>query len=593
LVPAYPGEGEFMFIKKDDLNLLKRAFTYVAPYRFQLIISLICVIFSVGLSLIQPLLWAKVVVNLFDKKFQAVLLYIGLTTLIWALNSIIEFIKNYFFAVINQGIIFDLRKITYGRVLNMPVRAFDDMRVGDFISRIQGDVSIVSGIITDNLVTIIIDILTVLIVGIIIFCLSLPLALITLISFPISFWVFSQFAKQIRKKTDAMLKTNDSFFSNLQQSVLGIREVKGLGIKNIIFNKFCGVTGDLRKKNISISVINNIALLITGFINTISQTSVMLAGAYLIIKKLLSMENFIAFSSYSMQFSGSLFRITKLNTKIQEALSSLNRLFSLVDELDYASEGFGAEVIEEFKGPIEFKNVIFAYDEGREVLSGISFQIPRGGKTSLVGRSGSGKTTIFNLLLNFYSPQQGEILIDGMKIRDIEENSLRNLISVVRQEPFLFNVSLRENLLYAKPDATDAEIENALRSAYLYDFVLSLPGKLDTIIDENSVNLSGGQKQRVAIARALLKNSSIILFDEATSSLDNESQYYIRNAMNELAKEKTVLIIAHRLFTVIESDRILVLDNGRIIGDGAHSELIKTNPAYQQLYETELKVITG
>ncbi|MCL6590391.1 MAG: ABC transporter ATP-binding protein/permease [Firmicutes bacterium] len=581
-----------MFIKNEDLRLLKRAFTYAAPYRLWLTFSLFCVVLTAVFSLIQPLLWAKVVVNLFDKKFQAVIFYIGLTTLIWALNSLVDFIKNYFFTSINQGIIYDLRKVTYGKVLDMPARAFDEMRVGDFISRIHGDVSIVSGVFTDNIVTIIIDILTVLIVGIIIFYLSVPLAIITLISFPISFFVFSLFGRKIRKNTDALLLTNDSFFSNLQQSVSGIREVKALGIKNVVFNKFCGISENLRKENVKINLINNVALLCNGFVNAIFQTLVMLAGAYFIIRKSLSMESFIAFSSYSVQFSASLFRITKLNTKVQEALSSLTRLFTLIDELDYTGEVFGTKVIKEFKREIEFKEVTFSYEEGREVVSGVSFKIPRGGKTSLVGRSGSGKTTIFNLLLNFYSPQQGEILIDGINIRELEETCLRNLISVVRQEPFLFNASLRENLLYAKPGASEEEIEKALKAAYLDEFVSSLPDGLDTIIDENSVNLSGGQKQRVAIARALLKNSSIILFDEATSSLDNESQYYIRNAINDLAREKTVIIIAHRLFTVMESDRILVLDNGRIIGAGVHSELIQTNPEYQKLYETELQVLT-
>jgi ATP-binding cassette subfamily B protein len=265
----------------------------------------------------------------------------------------------------------------------------------------------------------------------------------------------------------------------------------------------------------------------------------------------------------------------------------------LIDGLSYKAEKFGEKSIDSLNGDIKFENVSFNYGNESNVLDNLTVNIPAKSKTAIVGSSGSGKTTMFNLLLKLYDPCEGRILIDGTDINDIKEEDLRRHISVVRQEPVLFMMSIKENLLLANSKASQQEIESACKKAFIHEYIESLPNKYDSVIGENGVNFSGGQIQRIAIARALIKKSKIILFDEATSSLDNESQFYIKKAIDAIAKECTVVIIAHRLSTIIEADVIYVMNQGNLAGYGNHNSLIHTNNIYKKLYKSEVELING
>ena len=318
---------------------------------------------------------------------------------------------------------------------------------------------------------------------------------------------------------------------------------------------------------------------------------IVLVGFNLVSKGELTIVTYIACASYIQKFGQSLMSLTKLNSTVQQALVSINRIFELLDNMNYSVEKFGKVDVASVKGKIKFENIYFNYDDNAKVLDGISFTINPNRKVAFVGGSGVGKTTLFNLLLRFYNPLQGNIEIDGINIADYNEESLRKHISVVRQEPFLFNISLKENLLFANPNASMDEIITACTSAHIHEHIASMPMGYDSMVGERGVNFSGGQRQRIAIARAILKRSKVILFDEATSALDNESQYAIKTAIDTLANDHTIIIIAHRLFTVIDVDEIIVLDKGKIAGVGTHETLLKNNSVYQKLYKTEVDTI--
>lgn len=579
-----------LFSKK-DLLLIKRALCYMAPYKIRFACAFLCVVSGIIFTLVQPFIWANVLTSLFEKDFNRVVLNIVYTFILFVLQMSLNFLQSYLFSHLNENIIYDLKRNMYASIFDLPVKAFDEMRVGEFISRLHGDASVVANIITNQLLNAIVDVLKVIIIGILVFSISFPLTLIILVTFPFSLLTFIKFGAKVRSNNEELAKFNDNYFSNMQQSILGIREIKGLGIGGITFSSFLTLAGKIRGKNIKVSVLNTFAQTISQGVTFISQIAVMGAGGYLIYINLLTMQYFIAFSSYSSQFSNSLMNITRLNSNIQQVLTSLERIFSLMDNLDYSKEKYGNKTIKEIKGDINFDSVFFSYNGSKKVLNGISFSVQHGKRLAIVGPSGGGKSTIFNLLLRFYEPATGSIRIDGTDIREIEEKALRSYVSIVRQDPFLFNISIRENLLLANPFATMDEIYEACKMAFIHDFILGLQNGYDSIIDENGVNLSGGQRQRIAIARALLKKSKIILFDEATSSLDNQSQHYIKKAIDKISKDHTIIIIAHRLLTVIEADDIIVIDDGRKVGQGTHSILINENKIYKQLYEAELNIL--
>ncbi|WP_459481212.1 ABC transporter ATP-binding protein [Clostridium saccharoperbutylacetonicum] len=576
-----------------DILLIKRAITYIIPYKFKFIGAFLCIISSIGFGIIQPLIWGNLLTYLFGENSYGVLISLIYILVINVAESGIGFLQSYLFAILSSNIIYDLKRDTYEKILNLPVKAFDEMRGGDFISRMQGDISNIANIITNQVLNTIVDILKVIIIGITVFTISLPLSMVIIASFPITYIIFLKSGKVLRKKNQEIAVINDNYFSTLAQSLSGIREIKSLGIKKQNFNMFLNISKKLKDKTINLGILNTLAQTLSQGINSISQLAVMAFGGYLILNGMLSMQYYIAFSSYSNQFSFALMNITRLNSNIQQVLTSLERVFGLMDNLSYTKECFGDKNIDQIKGEIQFENVSFEYNEDVSVLKNISFKILQNKKIAIVGTSGSGKTTILNLILKFYKPSSGRIFIDGIDINEFSEECLYSHISIVRQEPFLFNMSIKDNLLMANPKAIDEEIYKACKTAYIHDYIMDMPQGYDSIVGENGINLSGGQKQRLAIARALIKNSTVILFDEATSSLDNESQYYIRKAINDLSKNHTVIIIAHRLFTVMEADEIIVIDNGEIAGCGNHGFLIDKNPIYKHLYEAEIDVLKG
>lgn len=574
-----------------DINLFKRSFKYAIPYKLKLVLTFFCIIFSIIFGLVQPLIWGKLLTKLFSREFSGLIIFIIYLTILFILESLVNFLKSYLFFSVSENIVYDLKRDMYNKMLNLPIKVFDDMKIGEFISRINGDASIVANIITNQFVNILIDIIKVIIIGVVSFKINAKLALVVLITFPITYLVFTIFGKIIRKNSSELAKINDNYFSYIQQSIFGIRDIISLGIKKNIFQNFSILSENFKNKNIYINTINNFAQAISQITSFLSQIIIISLGGYFVYKNYLTIDYFIAFSSYSIQFSNSLTNITKLNTNIQQALTSLERIFSLMDNFYYQQEKYGSLNIDKIDGEICFENVSFGYDNNESILHNISLKIPRNKKIVIVGSNGSGKTTLFNLLLQFYKPLEGCIFIDGIDIKEYSEESIRKHISVIRQEPFLFNITIKENLCAFDLSLTMDEVIKVCNDVYIHDFIENLPNGYDTLIGENGVNFSGGQKQKIAIARALLKKSKIILFDEPTSSLDNNSQSKIMEILNSISKNHTVIIITHNFSSIINDDEVIILNDGKLVGQGKHNFLISNNNFYKYLFNKELNVI--
>lgn len=574
-------------LKENDTLLIKRIFKYLKRYKIKYLMVLLCTILGIIFGLLQPLIWAKLLTNLFSRDYSQLIIITGYFVILFFSQSIFDFFKLYLFSFLNENLVYDLKKDIYDKILNLPIRAFDEISVGEIFYRVNSDTMAVANIITNQFISTITEVFRILIIGFAVFSISIPLSIIVIFSSPLSLYIFLVFGKKIRGENKALASISDCYSNNLQQSILGIREIRSLGIKDNRIKLLLFFEEKIRSKKIKISVMNSLSQTLAQGNYFISQVVLIAVGGFLLSKGMIKIEYFIAFMSYSNQFSMSLLNIARVNSYIQQILTSLERIFKIIDSFNYSEEQFGNKNIENISGNIRFQNVSFKYED-KFVLENISFEIEKNKKVALVGVSGSGKSTIFNLILRFYQPTKGSILMDDINIEELDEESLRTHIAIVHQQPFMFNLTIKENLLLANSKAEEEEIFEACKLAYIHDYIISLPLGYDTVIEGEGINFSRGQVQRIAIARALLKKSKIILFDEATASLDNDSQDKINKALDIISENHTIIIIAHRLFTIFDADNIIVIDDGKISGQGTHENLINSNRIYRELYKKEL-----
>lgn len=581
----------FIKINDKDLNILKRTMRYLIPYKFKFTLLVLCIIVNFILAMMIPAFSAKVLARIISKNSYKLIYFLLGMFILTILNLLFNVIVSYLKITMEETISLELTKSLFNTILELPFKAFEDISTGGFISRISGDSSIIGNILVNQFLDACMDVVRAIVICVVVFKISVPLTIVVLIGFPLSSYLYLKFGKKIRKENESYLKSTDSFFSKLQQSILGIREIRSLGIKNLIYNDFSQVAVELKSKKIKIGVLGTISSYLSMSIGMVTNIVLFGAGAYLLFNTQLKLENFLAFSAYAAMLSGTLMNISQMNSTIQRSMTSLERVYGLLDSLNYPVNQFGKKIIKQSMGNVEFRDVSFGYNNNNNVLKKINFKVEDNKKIAFVGVSGSGKSTIFNLLMRFYEPKSGKIFLDNIDLKEIDEEFLRRHISIVRQEVFFFNATIKENLLYANSGASMEEICSACKSAYIHDFINSLPNGYETLIEESGTNLSGGQKQRIAIARVILKKSKIILFDEATSSLDNESQYYIKKSIDKLAQTHTVFIIAHRLSTILEADQIIVIEEGKIVGMGKHIDLLKENSSYKLLFEKEINLI--
>lgn len=475
----------------------------------------------------------------------------------------------------------------YEKVGMLPARAFEEKSSGEFINRITSDASTISDSFRQVL-RIAISLFTSLIVFIYICFNSLIVAFEVIIYLVLFYFLSNKYLPSIKENQKEINKQKDEAVANVSENIRGIREIRALGIRKSMNNNFKSLVRNtyfkinkqmVTEKNYNAWVYN---------LNTILEFTIFVTCILLIVNKTGSFAFFMAMTYYVYRFMNTIELMTNLSSSYQKMKVSMERINEILDNKLYKDETFGNVTKTDIEGNIEFKNVTFKYpNEENEIFKEFNIKIPTGKKIAIVGKSGQGKTSIFNLLLRYFDVDGGVILIDDLPIENFTEDALRQNIAIIRQEPFIFNKTILENLKIIDPYMSLKKIRNACKLAEIDDYIMSLPKKYDTMIGEGGINLSGGQKQRLAIARALLKDSKIILFDEATSALDNENQAKIKKAIDNLVKDHTIIIVAHRLSTIIDADIIYLIDDGKVVDEGTHKSLLRKNEIYKTLYENE------
>lgn len=475
----------------------------------------------------------------------------------------------------------------YEKVGLLPARAFEEKSSGEFINRITNDSSTIADSFR-QILRITISLFTCVIVFIYI-CFNSWVVALEVIIYLVLFYIIShKYLPSIKEKQKEINKEKDRAVAEVSESVRGIREIRALGIRKSMNDNFKNIVRNIyfkiNKQMITERNYNAWIYILNCTLEFIIFTTCIL----LIINGNGSFAFFMAMTYYVYRFMNTIELMMNLSTSIQKMKVSIERLSEILDNKLYKDEKFGIVSKTDILGNVEFKNITFKYpNEEKEIFKEFNLTVPTGKKVAIVGKSGQGKTTIFNLLLRYFDPDAGVILVDDTPIEDFTEDSLRENIAIIRQEPFIFNKTILENLKIIDPYMSLKKIRNACKLAEIDEYIMSLPNKYDTMIGEGGINLSGGQKQRLAIARALLKNSKIILFDEATSALDNENQSKIKQAIDNLVKDHTIIIVAHRLSTIIDADVIYLIDGGKVVASGTHKQLLKKSLIYKNLYINE------
>ncbi len=475
---------------------------------------------------------------------------------------------------------------TYKKALNLPAEAYEKLSSGEVINRITNDadtlsftfgriLKMVSSLIASSIVLIYIFINS--------YIIGLEIILIMLILFLI-LKKYNPLLKNIHKERKGK---QDEFTSLTNESIRGIREIKTLGVKNNLITNMIELIKDIYKKSEEEIDMQKSFNIKTSFLKSALECMVFATCVILLYYHKISLTFFIAMTYYIYRYTWLLEDINDLTQNYQKLSVSISRVNDILENRLYEDEKFGNKTLTNIKGTIEFKNVYFSYPDEDNILKDFNLKLEPHQKIAIVGSSGQGKSTLFNLITRIFDPNKGEIDIDGINIKDLTEEDLRKNISIIRQEPFVFNRTIKENFKIINNKITLSKIRECTKLAYLDDYIMSLPKKYDTVLGEGGVNLSGGQKQRLSIARTLSKGSKIILFDEATSALDNKSQEYIKKTIDNLVKDHTIVIVAHRLSTIIDADIIFVVDDGKVVSSGTHNELLKTSDIYKNLYETE------
>ncbi|MBR2712338.1 MAG: ABC transporter ATP-binding protein [Bacilli bacterium] len=474
----------------------------------------------------------------------------------------------------------------YSKALNLPAYAYEKMSSGEIINRITTDSDALSFTFR-KLIEAVGSIVAAIILLVYIFFNSWIVALELIVCMGILFLIMKYYNPKMKESHAARKKEQDKFTSLVTESVRGIREIKTLGIRHNLLTEMKDIIELLYKKSVYEMDLYCKFNVFAKILRVVMEISVFVTCAILLYKGEVSLTFFVAMSYYIYRYMYMIDNLSDLNQTYQKVVVALKRINELVLNRKFEDEKYGNVSLRKVKGVIEFKNVYFGYPDEKNILKNFNLKLEPNKKIAIVGRSGQGKSTLFNLLTRVFDVNKGSITLDGVDIKDLDEKTLRKNISIIRQEPFIFNRTIKNNFKVVNNKIKLDEIKEYNKKAFLDDYINSLPDKYDTLLGEGGVNLSGGQKQRLSIARTLTKDTKVILFDEATSALDNNSQEYIKKTINNLVKDHTVVIVAHRLSTIIDADVIYVVDGGKIVGEGTHEDLLKTNKIYRNLYETE------
>ena len=573
-----------------DLKNFKIIIKYLKKEKVRVILYILLSIIINIVPLTTSIFWAYTVDNLTTNQEVNFLIFLILFSLSNILSwSIIYTLKELLYNRLEKIFIKNGQIELYNKILNLPAIAFEDMGVGELTNRLNNDLEKII-----SLLKRIVDLSSRLITALVILIYSFYISIIVGIEFIVlgifMYILANIYYPKIKKVQEEISKETDILSKNATEDINGIREIKALGIKEIANSRMQKIIENINDKQITISRNENIYFGINNIIYFTIEFIIFLTLGLLVLNGNIDIKLFLVVQTLIWRFESVIENLSDFGVNYNKIVVSLKRIDQLINNRLYKDEKFGTKEINDEKINITFENVVFKYrKEEDNVLNGLTMNLQPNKKIAIVGKSGQGKSTIFNLLMRFFDTSIGKIKINDIDIKELTEDNLRKNISIIRQNPYLFNQSILENFKMVKPNATLEEIRNVCKKAYIDDYIMSLPKKYNTIIGEGGINLSGGQKQRVAIARTLLKDSKVILFDEATSALDNESQEYIKKTIDDLVSTHTIIIVAHRLSTIMDSDIIYLIDKGKVSASGNHKDLMKKSPLYNKLYNPEVE----
>ena len=581
---------------KDKRAAFRRLIDYLEPRKW--VYTGVAANIGLGLiALVPPLIYGRVTDRIILGKeldYQArvsLLIVYALALLgLQACSAALSFGRSYLMHVLGERVILELRKHVYARLQTLSVSFFDNHQTGEIMSRVTNDTEVVEEFVNHAADTLISDAIKLVAMAVIMFVICPKMAAVALVPLPILFFLAYRFGRRVRGVYRAVRERLAEMNAKVQENLSGIRVIKAFAREDYEYSNFRRDAEDFYDQRVKAVRLWTTFFPTVDMVITVGQLAIWVVGPLMILSGHASLGTLVIFIWYSNMMYQPVGNLARINDTIQRSLAAAERIFEIIDEEPRIKDSPDAIEMPRIQGRVEFDHVDFRYEDGEEVLKDICIKAEPGQIVALVGRSGAGKTSIVNLIPRFYDPVAGRVLVDGFDVKYVKQDSLRKQIAMVLQDTFLFNGTVRENIRYGKLDATEEEIVEAAKAANAHEFIEVLPCGYETEIGERGVKLSGGQKQRVAIARAILADPRILILDEATSSVDSESEYLIHRAMDRLMEGRTTFVIAHRLSTVKHADQIICLELGRVSEIGDHKSLLERNGTYSQMYEMQFRL---
>ena len=572
------------------MTLYLRILSYIKPYMHRLIFAMFCTIMAAAGNLYIPWIIKDMIDEVLADKNGTMLNWIAASIIaIFVVRGLFWYGQNYLMSYVGQSVIIDIRAAVFKKLQRLSVSFYDKNKTGTIMSYVTNDVNALQSAMVENTIEMITE--GFILIGSVVAMIYLDwrLTLFTVCTFPVVLWFMEFFGKKIHKTGGRIQECTADITSVLQESVASARVIKSFVREDYEVDRFDVENRANFRANMKNAQLMATLTPVVELVAAIGVTMIIWYGGNNVINGTITAGSLVAFLTYAVNISNPIKRLTRVIGNIQKALAAAQRVFMIIDMPEEIAESRDAKQLPEVSGKVEFQNVSFAYDDKGNVITDLSFSVKPGEVIAIVGPSGAGKSTIANLLPRFYDVNKGDIKIDGHSVREVTLDSLREQVGIVPQETMLFNGSVYNNILYGRLDATKEEIEAAAKAANAHDFIMQLTDGYETKLGDRGVNLSGGQRQRIAIARAILKNPRILILDEATSALDTESERLVQEALDRLMVGRTSFVIAHRLSTVKNADKILVLEKGNLVESGTHDELLALDGLYAHLYKIQYR----